>query len=96
MSYRTALIGFGRIAAGYADDRAMARHFSHATHAQVLTDHGAFEWCAVVDPSEDAQTAARQRWSVAEVAADAAALACRDDIAVAVLASPPEARRDAS
>ncbi len=92
--YRTALVGFGRIAAGYADDPVMARHFAYASHAQVLADHPDFEWHSVVDPSAEARAAARGRWHVPEVAASVAELPGRGEIEVAVLATPPQTRLD--
>ena len=56
--YRTAIIGFGKIGAEYADDVVMARHYPVATHAQALADHPAFEWRAV-DLRPGATTARR-------------------------------------
>jgi predicted dehydrogenase len=89
---RTALVGFGRIAAGLADDPVMARHFPEATHAQVLAAHPEFRWDAVVDPSPAARAAARERWKVPCVAADLGALPRREEIEVVVIATPPETR----
>lgn len=89
---RTVLIGFGRIAAGYARDVRMGRWFSFATHAQVLRTHPAFAWMAVVDTDQHARSDARQNWSVENV------VACLDDLEnpnlfeVAVLATRPEER----
>jgi predicted dehydrogenase len=89
----TALIGFGKMAQGYAADAAMARHYRYAAHAQVLAGHPAFEWLAVVDPDTDARAAARTQWNVAHVAADAAGLGdLAQTIEVVVLATPPQAR----
>ncbi len=91
--FPTTLIGFGRMAQGYAADPVMARHFRYAAHAQVLRDHPAFEWRAVIDPAPDARTAARADWNVETCAATAAGLgAAAADIEVAVLATPPDAR----
>lgn len=90
----TVIVGFGRMAQGYADDPAMARHFRYAAHSQVLRDNPRFAWCAVVDPSPKALEVAKDTWSIPHVAGNAAALGhdiCRE-IEVAVLATGPEAR----
>jgi predicted dehydrogenase len=90
---RTAVIGFGKIARGYARDAAMARYYRYATHAQVLAEHPQFEWVAVVDPSREARDSARTDWSVAQVGSDVAALgSAAAEIDVAVLATPPADR----
>ena len=92
MSYKTALIGFGRMAAGYADDLANAQWFPYATHAQVLREHPAFNWVAVVDPSLDARTAASSRWAVPVTAQSLSELPNADEIEIAVIATPPDTR----
>ena len=90
--FRTALLGFGRMASGYALDAAMARHYRYATHAQVLAAHPRFDWCATIDPAETARAHARDHWRV-DAAADIAALGARaTDIEVAVLSTPPDQR----
>lgn len=91
--YKAALVGFGRIAAGYADDPAQARWYPYASHAQVLRDHPDFDWQAVVDPSAAACATASARWGISRTAASAATLENAEEIEVAVLATPPEARR---
>lgn len=90
--YPTALIGFGRIAAGYADDPSTARCHAYATHAQVLRDHPEFNWVAVVDPSAEARAAASSRWGVPVTAPSLDELQDAAAIEVAVIATPPEAR----
>lgn len=90
--FSTAVIGFGKIGAEYADDPAMARHYPFATHAQVLAAHSAFEWVAVVDPRRAAQARAQQRWGVARAYSSVARLAKAGGCDIAVLATPPEAR----
>ena len=92
MRYKTALIGFGRIAASYADDPSIVRSHSYATHAQVLRDHPAFDWVAVVDPSVDAREAASSRWGVSVAVPSLAELPNAASIEIAVIAAPPEAR----
>lgn len=89
---KTALVGFGRMAAGYAEDPANARWFSYATHAQVLRDHPAFNWVSVIDPSLDALTLASSRWNVPVTAQSLSELPNAEEIEVAVIATPPEAR----
>ncbi|MGE4065081.1 MAG: Gfo/Idh/MocA family protein [Rhodospirillaceae bacterium] len=86
--YQTCIVGFGRISSGYADDPIMARHYRYTTHAQVLRVHPRFAWNAVVDPSPDAQRAAKTS-GIADVATSAAQLTGRAKIEVAVLATPP-------
>ena len=89
---RTALIGFGKVGAGYGDDPIMARHYPYASHAQVLAAHPAFEWGAVVDVSRPALISARDRWHVPHVASTVAELACAYEPEIAVLATPPDTR----
>jgi predicted dehydrogenase len=90
---RAAVIGFGKMADTYAQDPAMARHYRYAAHAQVLAEHPAFEWLAVVDQSAAARERAQHHWRVPHVAADAAGLGrVAEQIEVAVLATPPDAR----
>lgn len=95
MSLRTAVIGMGQIAAGLADDPAMAKTFTYATHAQALRDHPEFEWVGVADPSDAARRAAADRWGVPHVAASVAELVKACDPEVAILTSPPSTRMDA-
>ena len=90
--FRTAVIGFGRMGAGYADDPVMAKHYRYATHAQVLSDHPAFEWGAVVDPAPAAREQATSRWHVPRVYGDVESLVASYDPEVAVIATPPESR----
>lgn len=90
---KTAMIGFGQIASGYAVDSAMARYYRYATHAQVLADHPAFEWLGVVDPAATAREHASSLWQVPHVVENIADLGgIAHEIEVAVLATPPESR----
>jgi len=93
--YRTAVIGFGKVAAEYADDPVMALHYPMATHAQALTAHPSFEWWAVVDPRPESRCLAQTRWDVAFAFASVKELAQAGGTEVAVLATPPEARLEA-
>jgi len=90
----TVLIGFGRVAAGYAADARTAACYPYITHAQVLRDHPAFNLSAAVDPAPAARESARDDWHVNTVADDLADLPDPDSYHVAVLASPPESRPD--
>jgi predicted dehydrogenase len=90
--FKTALVGFGKIGFGYAADPAMARHYPHATHAQILRDHPAFEWIGVADPSADARGSAQTNWAIGNVAAAARDLVGADTVEVAVMATPPAQR----
>jgi predicted dehydrogenase len=85
---RTALVGLGKIGAGYAHDPVMARHIQFATHAQVLDSHPEFEWVGAVDTDELARAEARRRWPDIPVASSPAGI-CPD---VAVLATGPASR----
>lgn len=91
--FRTILIGFGKIGARYAEDPVMARYFPYATHAQVLADHPAFEWEAVVDPSEEALERARTRWQVPYAVRSVEESPHHYQPEVAVIATPPQFRR---
>lgn len=92
VSLGTLLVGFGRIAAGYAQDLRMAEWFPYSTHAQVLRTHPSFEWLAVVDPDPFARADAIRDWSVREVVADMEQLADPSLFEVAVIATPPDNR----
>lgn len=89
---KTVLVGCGKIGAAYAKDSRTAQHFRYATHAQVLADHPAFAWQAVVDQNPGTLRAARQQWTVEHVCASIEQLpkeVCPD---VAVLATQPGQR----
>jgi predicted dehydrogenase len=89
---RTVVVGFGKIAAGYADDPVMARYYPFATHAQVLAAHPAFSWEAVVDISDKALALARERWRIPYVAKSVPELSLQYLPEVAVIATPPQFR----
>lgn len=91
----TLLVGFGRIAQGYAADPQMSRSFRYSTHAQVLRDHPGFSFDAVVDPVVEKLHAAEKDWSVPHVAESLEALSNRETIEVAVLATSPGHRLEA-
>lgn len=90
--WRTALIGFGKMAAGYASDPRQAAWFRYSTHAQVLAEHPSFDWQVVVDPAEPARAQAAGNWPVAHTAARIQDHPGAGEIDVAVIATPPEAR----
>jgi predicted dehydrogenase len=87
--FKTALIGFGMTGAGYAEDTVMAKYFPYATHAQVLADHPLFSWQAVVDPSDMALKAARDKWNIPLTVKSVDALLKKLKPDVAVIATPP-------
>lgn len=91
---RTIIVGFGQIAHGLRLDAKMAEHFTYATHAQVLSKHAAFDWLGVVDPSEDAQRAAREDWNIPHVAGDLTRVAREVKPEIAVIAAPPGERAE--
>ena len=88
----TMLVGFGSVAEGLASDKRMSQHFCPASHAEVLRDHPAFNWKAVVDPSPKARQRAREVWQVPMVfkTVDEAIEQIRPDLAV--IATPPDNR----
>jgi predicted dehydrogenase len=91
---RTALIGFGNVSAGLAQDEKMRRYFPYATHAQVLKDHPEYEWVAVVDPRQEAREAARTEWQVPFLAQRVSELPGDLILDIAVIATPPGERLD--
>lgn len=93
---RTALVGFGKMAAGYSLDPVMTRWYEYVAHAQVLKEHPAFTWDAVIDPSPEAQALARDTWSIPHVfaTADAAAAAGYAPDCL-IIATPPSLRAGA-
>lgn len=89
----TAIVGFGRMGRGYAADPIMARHYPYAAHAQVLAEHPAFDWRAVIDPDPAALAEARDDWGVPLTGRDIAQIGdAARGIEVAVLATAPDAR----
>lgn len=91
MRWKTAIVGFGQVAAGYSDDPRHSRFYTHPTHAAAVSAHPNFDLRAVADPSERARASARDRWAVTTVVADVSEL--RDvGVEVAVLATPPANR----
>jgi predicted dehydrogenase len=89
---KTLLVGFGKIAAGYAQDLVMARHYQYASHAQVLVAHPCYSWDSVIDPDEAALERAERDWDIPYTAKAIDDLVFRDEIEVAVLANPPGGR----
>jgi predicted dehydrogenase len=92
--WRTALIGFGKMAAGYASDPRQNRWFRYSTHAQVLAEHPRFDWQVAIDPAESARSQAVANWPVPHAAERIQDHPGADEIEVAVIATPPDARMD--
>ena len=90
--FRTALIGAGRVGANYADDPLTRRYFCYASHAQVLAEHPAFAWEAVVDPDSSALSQAVAHWGLRNGVPSMHDLLKQYDPEVLVLATPPTAR----
>lgn len=90
----TVLCGFGSVAAGIAKDKRMSKHFKYQTHAQVLKDHPAFDWQAVIEPDLDGQRLAREEWGVPIVVSHPNELPSDFIPEVAVLATPPAPREE--
>ncbi|MDC0979367.1 Gfo/Idh/MocA family oxidoreductase [Gammaproteobacteria bacterium] len=92
-SIPTALIGFGKMAQGYAKDSVMARFYPYSTHAQVLRDHSAYDWQVVVDPDPCACRSAREDWQVPIVSQTLEELGeASHRIEIVVIATPPNER----
>jgi len=65
--FKTILIGFGKIAAGYANDTAMNRFIEYSTHIKVLKDHPDFLLTTVVDKDKKLIQKAKVIWGIEEV-----------------------------
>ena len=66
----TILVGFGSIGESLSSDPCMRQHFDAITHADVLQEHPAFNFAAVVDPLLEAQQKAKKVWNVPQAFAD--------------------------
>ena len=89
---KTAIIGFGLIAAGNNDDPVMGKAYRYPSHAAALIAHPAFRLEAVVDPSPKARAYASQRWGINHTFARVEELFAQHDIDVIVVCTPPEDR----
>ena len=89
---KTILIGFGNIAANYADDIFMQKWFKYSTHLQVLRDHPDFYLKAIVDKNRIALDKAKLLREIPEVKQNINQLDDPDEFDVAILAIPPEER----
>ena len=90
--FRTILIGFGNIAAGYSKDRAMSKYINYSTHAKVLQDHPDFNLETVVDKDENVLKEAKNVWGVNEVVSNINNIEAPDCFEIAVIAIPPKGR----
>jgi len=86
------LVGFGNIAEAMAHDSVKAKTTEYASHAQVLRDHPAFDWLAVVDPSAEKREIAKSRWGVTTAVADLQDLPQAVQPDLAVIATTPALR----
>ena len=91
---KTILIGFGNIAANYANDMFMQKWFKYSTHLQVLRDHPEFYLKAIVDKNRLAVDKAKLLGEIPEVKQNINELDDPDEFDVAILAIPPEERID--
>lgn len=90
--WRTAIIGFGRIAAGYAEDPLTSKYFPYSTHAQVLKTHPCFDWQGVVDPFDGARQYACDQWRVPFITSELSELLNVLEPEVLVISTPPDKR----
>jgi predicted dehydrogenase len=88
----TALIGFGKIGAGYESDSRQAAHFRYSTHVQVLAEHPDFDLQVVIDTSESARIQAVNHWKVPNTAPTLNNFVDACKIEFAVIATPPDSR----
>jgi predicted dehydrogenase len=89
---KTLLVGFGKVAASYAQDERMAEYFPFATHAQVLKAHQAFDWDAVVDENPESRFLAKEQWGVNRIFPSLSEIPADYQADVAVIATPPAVR----
>ena len=89
---KTILVGFGNIAANYADDICMQKWFKYSTHLQVLTEHPDFYLKAIVDNNILALEKAKGLGTIPEVKKNIDDLDNPSEFDVAILAIPPEGR----
>tara|TARA_Y100001970_G_scaffold275247_1_gene376228 strand:+ start:4694 stop:5698 length:1005 start_codon:yes stop_codon:yes gene_type:complete len=89
---KTILIGFGNIAANYADDKCMKKWIKYSSHIQVLKDNPNFLVKAVVDSKLSALKKAKDLWNIPEVKQNIDELNNPHEFEVAVLAIPAERR----
>lgn len=85
------IIGFGRIARGTGGQKP-SRQLAFNSHAQVLSAHEAFDWCAVVDPDEVALESAREQWNIPHVYRSIEDVENVGDFDIAVVATPPDSQ----
>ena len=89
---KTILIGFGNIAANYADDIFMQKFFRYSTHLQVLKDHPDFYLKAIVDKNTVALNKAKSLGTIPEIKQHIDELDDPNEFEVVILAIPPEGR----
>ena len=92
--FKTILIGFGKIGAGYAKDRLMSNYIKYSTHIQVLKDHPYFDLRAVVDKDLISLKEAKDLWFVNRAVQDINLIENPEEFDVAVIAMPPKGRLD--
>jgi predicted dehydrogenase len=88
--YASALIGCGKMGAGYDVGRPVP--YPPYSHAAALTYHPHFELVAVADPDEDSRHACAGRWGVPYDYAEAEKLFRAHPIEVAIIATPSSVR----
>lgn len=90
--FKTILIGFGKIGAGYAKDKLMRNSIKYSTHIQVLQDHPCFVLEAVVDKDLLSLKEAKDLWFVDKAVQDISLIENPEEFDVAVIAIPPNDR----
>ena len=90
--FKTILIGFGKIGAGYAKDKLMSNSIKYSTHVQVLQDHPCFDLEAVVDKDLLSLKEAKDLWFVDKAVQDITLIENPEEFDVAVIAIPPNGR----
>ena len=90
--FKTILIGFGKIGAGYAKDKLMSSYIKYSTHVQVLKDHPCFDLKAVVDKDLLSLKEAKDLWFIDKAVQDVNLIENPEEFDVAVIAIPPKGR----
>lgn len=89
----TALVGFGNVSQGYANDKLMSKYYAYATHGQVLSDHPLFDWQVVIDRDINACDKAHIQWGVPFVGQSKDQVReALESVSVAIIATPPKFR----
>ncbi len=88
-TYKTLLLGLGKMGAQYISDPFISESVKYATHAQVITDHPLFSFEAAVDISQNALKFVDKNFKVKKLCLSVRDIENPEEIEVLVLATPP-------